>query len=63
MTIDESGYIPIAAAARRLGRSEQQIRYLCKKGALRDVKVFGRRMIDKTSVENFALPGSFAPQQ
>ena len=57
MTIDDlTRFMSIAEAARRLGRSEMQIRRLLKRGELRDVHVFGRRLIDRASVEHFALP-------
>jgi hypothetical protein len=56
MTVDPHALMSLSEAARRLGRSEQQIRTLCRKGDLHDVKVLGRRMVDKASVEHFALP-------
>jgi len=58
MTVDPQALMSLSEAARRLGRSEQQIRTLCRRGKLRDVKVLGRRMVDRASVEHFALPTS-----
>jgi excisionase family DNA binding protein len=56
MTVDPSTLMSLSEAARRLGRSEQQIRTLCRRGELRDVKVLGRRMVERATVEHFAAP-------
>jgi excisionase family DNA binding protein len=58
MTIDVTRYMSVSEAARRLGRSESQIKTLIDKGDLQSTKVFGRRVIVSASVEHYALPRS-----
>ena len=62
MVFDQTGW-SISSAARRLGRSGQQIQ-LIEKGEYASGQVIGRRMVYRASVEHFALPTSpLLPQQ
>jgi hypothetical protein len=56
VTVDLSKYIALSEAANRLGKSEQQIRTLCRKGLLRDARLLGRHLVERDSVEAYALP-------
>jgi len=51
-------YMTISETARRLGRSESQIRTLIYTGKLPSFRALGRVAIPQSAVEQYALPTS-----
>jgi helix-turn-helix protein len=55
---DETSFYTLAQAARRLCKSEGQIRGLILRGELQSMKLYGRIVVRVADVERYALPYS-----